>query len=156
MSRKLLGPAAAAALMALSIVAGAAGPPPTAVSGPPPLTAMVQWHSTDSGVKYAEIVVGKGATPLDGQTAVVHFTGWLDDGTRFDSSRDRKQPFGFRLGGGQVILGWDEGVRGMRVGGQRRLIIPSHAGYGHLGLNGLVPPDARLTFDIELLAIVDK
>jgi peptidylprolyl isomerase len=117
---------------------------------------MVVWHSTDSGVKYAEIVVGKGASPHDGQTAVVHFTGWLDDGTRFDSSRDRKQPFGFRLGSGQVITGWDEGVRGMRVGGQRRLVIPPRAGYGHLGINGLVPPDARLTFDIELLAIVDK
>jgi peptidylprolyl isomerase len=156
MSRKLLGPALAAVLMNLSAVAGAAGPPQTAVVGPPPLPAMVQWHSTDSGVKYAEIVVGKGASPHDGQTAVVHFTGWLDDGTRFDSSRDRKQPFGFRLGSGQVIIGWDEGVRGMRVGGQRRLIVPPSAGYGHTGINGLVPPDARLTFDIELLAIVDK
>jgi len=156
MSRTPFGPALAAALMLLSVAARGAGPAPTAVSGPPPLPAMVEWHSTDSGVKYAEILVGKGASPHDGQTAVVHFTGWLDDGTRFDSSRDRKQPFGFRLGSGQVITGWDEGVRGMRVGGQRRLVIPPRAGYGHLGINGLVPPDARLTFDIELLAIVDK
>jgi len=105
-------------------------------------------------LKYSEIVVGTGATPQDGQTAVVHFTGWLEDGTQFDDSRKRGKPFGFPLGSGQVIKGWDEGVRGMRVGGKRRLIVPASLGYGPRGVAGAIPPNATLTFDIELLRVV--
>ena len=136
-------------------VAAAAQPAtPARSGGPPPLAAMVQWHRTPSGLQYADVVTGSGATPRDGQTAVVHFTGWLDDGTQFDRSRDRQKPFGFQLGAGQVIKAWDEGVRGMRVGGTRRLIVPPPLGYGAKGVPGLVPPNATLTFDIELLRIV--
>lgn len=149
--------AAGTALAAACAVAAHAQPAtPVRSGGPPPLPAMVQWHNTPSGLQYAEIKAGNGASPHDGQIAVVHFIGWLDDGTQFDSSRDRKKPFGFPLGSGQVIKGWDEGVRGMRVGGTRRLIVPPALGYGSAGIPGTVPPDATLTFDIELLHIVDK
>jgi FKBP-type peptidyl-prolyl cis-trans isomerase len=141
-------------LMAVSISAGAQQAATTQSGGPPPLPAMVQWHTTPSGLKYAEIVVGTGAEPRDGQTAVVHFTSWLEDGTQFDSSRDRRTPFGFELGAGRVIKGWDEGVRGMRVGGKRRLIVPPALGYGPQGIPGRIPPNATLTFDIELLRVV--
>jgi FKBP-type peptidyl-prolyl cis-trans isomerase len=130
--------------------------PTPAVEGPLPLPAMVQWHTTPLGVKYAEVTVGNGATPRDGQIVLVHFTGWLDDGKQFDNSRHRTKPFGFPLGAGQVIRGWDEGVRGMRVGGKRRLIVPGALGYGSRGVPGRIPPDATLTFDIELLRIIDK
>ncbi len=160
MSRVSRAPAVAVAATALAAVvgvpAGAQAPPPAHPGGPPPLPAVVQWHSTPSGLKYAEIVVGSGATPRDGQIVIVHFTGWLDDGTQFDSSRDRKKPFGFPLGSGQVIKGWDEGVRGMRAGGKRRLTVPPSLGYGTRGIPGVIPPNAALTFDIELLRIVDK
>src|SRR5260221_14337145 len=100
---------AVVSLMAVSISAGAqqAATPPS--GGPPPLPAMVQWHTTPSGLKYAGIVVGTGAEPRDGQTAGVHFTRWLGDGTQFDSSRDRGKPFGFPLGAGRVIKGWEGG-----------------------------------------------
>jgi peptidylprolyl isomerase len=143
---------AAAALLAVSLDAPPAAA--TGTGGPPPLPAMVEWHTTPSGLKFAEMVVGTGASPHDGQTAVVHFTAWLNDGTQFDSSIDRQKPFGFRLGAGQVIKGWDEGVRGMRIGGKRRLIVPPALGYGPQGLPGHIPPDATLTFDVELLRIV--
>jgi FKBP-type peptidyl-prolyl cis-trans isomerase len=139
-------------LSAAVAVAQSATPRPT--GGPPPLAAMVQWHRLPSGLQYAEVVSGNGAEPHDGQTAVVHFTGWLDDGMQFDNSRDRQKPFGFQLGAGQVIKAWDEGVRGMRVGGTRRLIVPPSLGYGAKGVPGLIPPNATLTFDIELLRIV--
>jgi peptidylprolyl isomerase len=141
-------------LMAVSIAAGAQQAATTPSGGPPPLPAMLQWHTTPSGLKYAEIVVGTGAEPRDGQTAVVHFTSWLDDGTQFDSSRDRGKPVGFQLGAGRVIKGWDEGVRGMRVGGKRRLVVPPALAYGPEGLQGRVPPNATLTFDIEVLRVV--
>jgi FKBP-type peptidyl-prolyl cis-trans isomerase len=128
---------------------------PAKPAGPPPISSVVQWQQTPSGLKYAELVIGTGASPKDGLVAVVHFTGWLADGTQFDSSRTRK-PFGFKLGSGQVIRGWDEGVRGMKVGGQRRLLIPGALGYGSRGVPGMIPPDATLTFDIELLRVVDE
>lgn len=153
MFRTIPGPAVAAAvLMAVSVAAQQVAA--TNAGGPPPLPAMVQWHTVPSGLRYAEMVVGNGALPRDGQTAVVHFTGWLDDGMQFDSSIDRRKPFGFKLGAGQVVKGWDEGVRGMRVGGKRRLIVPPALGYGSQGLSGRIPPNATLTFDIELLRIV--
>lgn len=128
----------------------------TAVPGIPPLPAAIQWHTTPSGLQYADTAIGKGELPRDGQVVVVHFSGWLDDGTRFDSTRERGKPFGFPLGSGQVIKGWDEGVRTMKVGGKRRLIVPPALGYGERGLGALVPPNARLVFDIELVKIVNQ
>ncbi|MGD9765357.1 MAG: FKBP-type peptidyl-prolyl cis-trans isomerase [Candidatus Binatia bacterium] len=107
-------------------------------------------------MKYTDIVVGKGPTPLEGQIVVVHFTGWLEDGTKFDSTFDRKRPFGFPVGSGQVIRGWDEGVRTMRPGGKRRLLVPPELAYGEKGFSRIIPANAKLTFDIELLRIVDK
>ncbi len=109
--------------------------------------------TTPSGLQYIDVKVGDGATPQKGQTVRVHYTGWLDNGTKFDSSRDRNQPFEFPLGAGMVIKGWDEGVATMKVGGQRKLIIPAELGYGARGAGGVIPPNARLTFDVELLGI---
>lgn len=109
--------------------------------------------TTPSGLKYVEIEEGKGATPQQGQTVVVHYTGTLEDGTKFDSSRDRNSPFSFNLGVGQVIKGWDEGLSTMKVGGRRQLIIPSDLGYGARGAGGVIPPNATLIFDVELLKI---
>lgn len=109
--------------------------------------------TTPSGLEYIEIEQGTGATPQKGQTVVVHYTGTLENGTKFDSSRDRNRPFEFKLGVGQVIKGWDEGISTMRVGGRRKLIIPSELGYGARGAGGVIPPNATLIFDVELLRI---
>ena len=110
-------------------------------------------QTTSSGLKYTDVVVGNGAQPQPGQTAVVHYTGWLVDGKKFDSSKDRGQPFSFPLGQGRVIKGWDEGVATMRVGGTRRLTIPPDLGYGARGAGGTIPPNATLTFEVELLDV---
>jgi len=109
--------------------------------------------TTPSGLKYVEIEEGDGAVPQQGQTVVVHYTGTLEDGTKFDSSRERNSPFSFKLGVGQVIKGWDEGLSTMKVGGRRQLIIPSDLGYGARGAGGVIPPNATLIFDVELLKI---
>jgi FKBP-type peptidyl-prolyl cis-trans isomerase len=106
-----------------------------------------------NGLKIEDLVVGTGPEIKAGQTAVVHYTGWLADGKKFDSSRDRGQPFSFPLGAGQVIKGWDQGVQGMRVGGKRRLTIPPELGYGARGAGGVIPPNATLIFEVELLDI---
>jgi FKBP-type peptidyl-prolyl cis-trans isomerase FkpA len=98
-----------------------------------------------------ELTVGTGSTAQTGQLAVVHYTGWLTDGTKFDSSKDRNDPFSFALGGGMVIKGWDEGVVGMKIGGKRKLTIPPHMGYGTRGAGGVIPPNATLVFEVELL-----
>ena len=109
--------------------------------------------TTDSGLKYVQLKEGDGATPKKGQTVVVHYTGTLENGEKFDSSRDRNQPFSFKLGVGQVIKGWDEGLSTMKVGDCRKLIIPPELGYGARGAGGVIPPNATLNFDVELLKI---
>lgn len=109
--------------------------------------------TTPSGLKYIDQKEGDGASPQRGQTVTVHYTGTLEDGTKFDSSRDRGSPFSFKIGVGQVIKGWDEGVGSMKVGGRRELIIPSELGYGARGAGGVIPPNATLKFDVELLSI---
>jgi len=106
---------------------------------------------TDSGLKFEDTTVGQGAVATKGQTVSVHYTGWLENGTKFDSSKDRNEPFEFKLGAGQVIRGWDEGVAGMKVGGVRRLTIPPQLGYGDRGAGGVIPPKATLIFEVELL-----
>ncbi len=110
--------------------------------------------TTPSGLKYVDTVEGDGATPQKGQTVVVHYTGTLADGTKFDSSRDRNRPFQFKLGAGQVIAGWDEGLSTMKVGGQRKLTIPPELGYGKRGYPGVIPENATLIFDVELLKVI--
>ena len=113
--------------------------------------------TTPSGLKIVDTKVGSGTTPKSGQTCVMHYTGWLykngKKGAKFDSSHDRRQPFEFRISQGQVIKGWDEGVATMKVGGKRTLIIPPHLGYGARGAGGVIPPNATLIFDVELLAV---
>lgn len=111
------------------------------------------YTTTDSGLKYFDIVEGDGDSPEAGQTVVVHYTGWLEDGTQFDSSLDRGVPFDFRLGQGAVIPGWDEGVASMKVGGKRQLVIPADLAYGEAGAGGTIPPNATLIFEVELLDI---
>ena len=112
--------------------------------------------TTPSGLQYTDTVVGTGASGA-GKTATVHYTGWLynngQKGAKFDSSVDRGEPFSFRVGGGQVIKGWDEGVATMKVGGKRTLIIPPEMGYGARGAGGVIPPNATLMFDVELLGV---
>jgi FKBP-type peptidyl-prolyl cis-trans isomerase len=108
---------------------------------------------TDSGLQYVELKEGDGEKAKKGDTVEVHYTGWLKDGKKFDSSLDRKEPFSFKLGAGKVIKGWDEGVAGMKVGGKRKLIIPSELAYGKRGAGDAIPPDAELTFEVELLKI---
>lgn len=122
-----------------------------------PALAADSFTTMPSGVKYHDEVVGTGPQPKSGQTVSVHYTGWLDDhgqrGKKFDSSRDRGTPFGFTLGVQQVIAGWDNGVATMHVGGKRTLIIPPDQGYGARGAGGVIPPNATLIFDVELLGV---
>jgi len=123
----------------------------------PPLISFVELPmpttQTASGLGIEEITVGEGAPATAGKRVTVHYTGWLTDGTKFDSSKDRSDPFVFGLGQGQVIRGWDEGVQGMKVGGKRKLTIPPALGYGARGAGGAIPPNAILIFEVELLGL---
>jgi peptidylprolyl isomerase len=140
-------------LAILGVVPGCGGnksvPPstssPAKITGPP--------TTTSSGLQYWDNVVGSGATAAPGNMVKVHYTGFLTSGEKFDSSRDRGEPFSFALGAGEVIKGWDEGVAGMKVGGQRQLRIPPNLGYGAAGAGGVIPPNATLIFDVELLEV---
>jgi peptidylprolyl isomerase len=134
-----------ASLAALSLL-GIFGSAAMSAKAPPTVT-------LSDGLKYVDLKVGKGPMPAKGQTVSVHYVGTLLNGTKFDSSRDRGQPFEFPLGEGQVIAGWDEGVKTMRVGGLRRLIIPAKLGYGDQGAGDKIPPGATLVFEIELLGL---
>jgi FKBP-type peptidyl-prolyl cis-trans isomerase FkpA len=109
--------------------------------------------TTPSGLAIDDINVGAGVEARAGQHVSVHYTGWLTDGTKFDSSKDRDEPFDFALGARHVIAGWDEGVQGMKVGGVRKLTIPPELGYGARGAGGVIPPNATLVFEVELLAV---
>lgn len=113
--------------------------------------------TTESGLQYEDTTVGSGASAQAGQQVSVHYTGWLYNsgvkGAKFDSSKDRNDPFGFGLGAGMVIKGWDEGVQGMKVGGTRVLVIPPQLGYGARGAGGVIPPNATLMFEVELLGV---
>jgi FKBP-type peptidyl-prolyl cis-trans isomerase FkpA len=114
-------------------------------------------NTTPSGLQYEDTITGSGAEAAKGNHVAVHYTGWLYTngvaGTKFDSSKDRGEPFRFSLGGGQVIRGWDEGVAGMKVGGTRRLVIPPELGYGARGAGGVIPPNATLLFEVELISV---
>jgi peptidylprolyl isomerase len=128
-------------------------PAPQAGTTPKATAPTPKTVTTRSGLKYVDLEVGKGAMPKSGQIVVVHYTGWLTNGRKFDSSVDRGEPFSFVLGRGKVIKGWDEGVATMRVGGKRKLTIPPRLAYGPQGLPGAIPPNATLIFEVQLLRI---
>ena len=109
--------------------------------------------TTASGLRYENLVEGTGKAAKAGDTVQVHYTGWLTDGTKFDSSLDRGSPFSFKLGAGQVIKGWDEGVAGIKLNGKRTLLIPPELGYGPRGAAGVIPPNATLLFEVQLLEL---
>jgi FKBP-type peptidyl-prolyl cis-trans isomerase len=109
--------------------------------------------TTKSGLQYEDLQEGTGAAAKSGDVVDVHYTGWLTNGTKFDSSHDRNRPFSFQVGAGRVIKGWDEGVAGMQVGGKRKLMIPPALGYGQRGAGSAIPPNSELVFEVELLRI---
>jgi FKBP-type peptidyl-prolyl cis-trans isomerase len=146
LARALAGLTLAAALAFTPVVVNAAAPAaPAKVSG--------KGTTTKSGLQYWDLSKGKGAVAKAGDQVKVHYTGWLTDGKKFDSSLDRGDPFVFKLGAGMVIKGWDEGVAGMKVGGKRQLRIPADLGYGAAGAGAAIPPNATLVFDVELLGV---
>ena len=140
------------AIAAVALASGSAAVLNPAMSQPAPKPV-----TTSSGLQIVDTKVGTGASPRAGQTAVVHYTGWLyvngAKGSKFDSSVDRNEPFEFPVGQGRVIKGWDEGVASMKIGGKRTLIVPPQLGYGARGAGGVIPPNATLMFDVELLGV---
>lgn len=142
----VLGILLGAAVLAVLVAACAQSQAPAGGGGGQEVT-------TPSGLKYTDVKVGTGAEAKPGETVSVHYTGWLTNGTKFDSSKDRGQPFTFPLGAGRVIKGWDEGVAGMKTGGVRKLTIPPELGYGARGAGGVIPPNATLVFEVELLGV---
>lgn len=131
-------------------------PPPTSIAteyAPELNVNLDEMERTASGLYVRDLVEGEGEAAVEGDVVVVHYTGWLPDGMKFDSSRDRGEPFSFVLGEGRVIRGWEEGVAGLRVGGRRRLVIPPDLGYGPIGAGDVIPPDATLVFEVELLEV---
>jgi peptidylprolyl isomerase len=147
-SQPSAAPAAQAPEPAAAPVAQASKPEPAAK----PAQSALQTMTTSSGLKYQDLVVGNGPLPKAGRRVRVHYTGWLTNGKKFDSSLDRNEPFEFTLGRGEVIPGWDEGVATMHVGGKRKLTIPPGLAYGSTGAGGVIPPNATLVFEVELLA----
>lgn len=145
------------ALASMLLLAACSGQQPGATAQPATDTREQAMTALPSGLEYRDTQVGTGASPKTGQTCVMHYTGWLREngakGRKFDSSLDRGQPFEFPIGMGHVIKGWDEGVATMKIGGKRTLVIPPELGYGARGAGGVIPPNATLIFDVELLAI---
>ncbi len=140
-------------LLISAIACGSDSPTEVETGTPPTQVADADYITTGSGLRYFDLVVGTGETPGTGQTVSVHYTGWLTNNVKFDSSVDRNQPFSFALGTGRVIAGWDEGVATMKVGGKRQLVIPAALAYGSTG-SGAIPPNATLIFEVELLQIL--
>jgi peptidylprolyl isomerase len=145
------------ALLAAAASALLAAAPALAADEPKEEKVDYKWTTTPTGLKYQDLKEGDGATPKNGQTCVMHYTGWLWEsgakGKKFDSSHDRGQPFEFGLGMGRVIKGWDQGVATMKVGGKRLLLIPPQLGYGARGAGGVIPPNATLLFEVDLLGV---
>jgi peptidylprolyl isomerase len=140
-------------LIVALVVLGAAAAVWAQVNTSAPTKVTGNGTTTPSGLQYWDIKVGAGPVAVSGKPVQVHYTGWLTDGKKFDSSVDRKEPFMFTLGAHEVIPGWDEGVKGMKVGGKRQLKIPPSLGYGARGAGGVIPPNATLIFDVELLGV---
>ena len=162
MTVKSIARATCAIALFASSLCGAADSAQTAAPVPGAVTGVVkssdQYVKTGTGLQYADLKVGNGPAAHPGQRVIVHYTGWLKgrlgmEGKKFDSSRDRNEPFQFMLGAGDVIAGWDEGVKGMQVGGHRKLIVPAALGYGAKGAGDAIPPNATLVFEVELLGI---
>ena len=147
------------ALLSVAAYLGTGDPAYAQPTGSPPATVSSKLDAKGKELQKIDVKVGSGTEAVKGKAVVVHYTGWLYDpitsqkGAKFDSTRDRNLPFGFLLGEGRVIRGWEEGVQGMKVGGQRTLIIPPDMGYGERGAGGVIPPNATLIFDVELIEV---
>jgi FKBP-type peptidyl-prolyl cis-trans isomerase len=146
-------PLSLVALLALLAACGSRGDAPAAGFNAELGVDTTRMTRAPAGFWYTDVAVGQGAEAVPGRTVTVHYTGWLPSGTKFDSSRDRGEPFAFTLGAGQVITGWDEGVKGMKPGGRRKLVLPPAMAYGEAGAPPDIPPGATLVFDVEVLKV---